>query len=48
MGRIFRKRKDRERALAAFRKAAELAPDDPDYKKALGEVIVPEKMKKRN
>jgi tetratricopeptide (TPR) repeat protein len=48
MGRIFMKREDRQRALAAFRKAAELAPDDADYKRALAEVIVPEKMKKKN
>jgi len=38
MGRIFAKRKDRARALAAFRKAAQLEPDDPDYKRALAEI----------
>jgi len=35
MGVIYQQRNDRARALAAYKKAAELSPDDPDYRRAL-------------
>jgi len=35
IGRIWLQRKDRARALGALRKAASLAPEDPDYRRAL-------------
>jgi cytochrome c-type biogenesis protein CcmH/NrfG len=35
IGRIWLQRKDHARALAAFRKASELAPDGAEYKGAL-------------
>ena len=35
VGRIFLKRNDRTRALAALRKAVALEPNDPDYQSAL-------------
>jgi cytochrome c-type biogenesis protein CcmH/NrfG len=35
MGAIYQQRNDREHALAAYKKAVELSPDDPDYRKAL-------------
>ncbi|HET8923100.1 MAG TPA: tetratricopeptide repeat protein [Candidatus Acidoferrum sp.] len=45
MGRILMKRNDRVRALAAFRTASELEPDDPDYKRAVAEASVAEEKK---
>jgi Flp pilus assembly protein TadD len=35
MGVIYQQRNDRARALAAYKKAAELSPDDPDYHRAV-------------
>jgi tetratricopeptide (TPR) repeat protein len=35
IGKIWMQKNDRAQALAAFRKAAELAPDDNDYREAL-------------
>jgi cytochrome c-type biogenesis protein CcmH/NrfG len=35
IGQIWVQKQDRARALDAFRKAASLAPDDPDYRRAL-------------
>jgi cytochrome c-type biogenesis protein CcmH/NrfG len=35
MGAIYQQRGDRPSALAAYKKAVELSPDDPDYKRAL-------------
>jgi Flp pilus assembly protein TadD len=35
IGVIYQQRNDRARALAAWKKAAELSPDDPDYRRAL-------------
>jgi cytochrome c-type biogenesis protein CcmH/NrfG len=39
---------DRKGARAAFRKASELDPADPDYKRAFAEISTPEETKKRN
>jgi Flp pilus assembly protein TadD len=35
MGVIYQQRNDRPRALAAYKKAAELSPGDEDYRRAL-------------
>ena len=35
IGAIYQQRGDRESALAAYKKAIEISPDDPDYKRAL-------------
>jgi|SRR5580704_1130090 tetratricopeptide (TPR) repeat protein len=38
MGVIYQQKNDREHALAAYKKAVELSPDDPDYKRALASI----------
>jgi cytochrome c-type biogenesis protein CcmH/NrfG len=35
MGAIYEQRGDKERAVAAYKKAVALSPDDPDYQRAL-------------
>jgi Flp pilus assembly protein TadD len=35
MGAIHQQRGEREKARAAYAKAVEISPDDPDYKRAL-------------